>query len=319
MTKSRQAEQCTATSRRSGRRCGRLVIGGGVCIMHGGRAPQVKAKRLERVAIAEQMASSPRRHPGEVLLDAVHTSDVLALNARGKLEGGQAVTVREMRELVDATLRAATLARSALSANAESISAQASVAQAEQVARALSHFMRSVGLARDPDAERALAEAVRFVTPGEESPLVSGQRSRELELSAEQGAAVAQVIRQLVLALGLDVDSEPWVSELVRSMLRGFREDGEAWTSPPPEPPRAWWHQIAARAARELGIADPTAEPRVEVLPALPSNEPVAPTAKAPPEDPPAAPVVPSVPRPSSLVELMQADNKRSFREALGQ
>lgn len=48
-----KGEQCTARSKQSQQRCKRLVVGGGVCVMHGGAAPQVKAARLQRVAIAQ--------------------------------------------------------------------------------------------------------------------------------------------------------------------------------------------------------------------------------------------------------------------------
>lgn len=41
--------QCTATNRQK-KRCGRSpILGGTVCRMHGGAAPQVKAKALERL------------------------------------------------------------------------------------------------------------------------------------------------------------------------------------------------------------------------------------------------------------------------------
>ncbi len=43
--------RCTATSKAKGTRCGRTAIPGGtVCRYHGGAAPQVKAKALERLA-----------------------------------------------------------------------------------------------------------------------------------------------------------------------------------------------------------------------------------------------------------------------------
>lgn len=45
--------QCTAVSRHTKERCKKLVKGGGVCRSHGGAAPQVIAKRRERVAIYE--------------------------------------------------------------------------------------------------------------------------------------------------------------------------------------------------------------------------------------------------------------------------
>jgi len=45
--------QCTAPSRRSGQRCQRHAIRGGtVCIMHGGKAPQVQRKAEDAIAEA---------------------------------------------------------------------------------------------------------------------------------------------------------------------------------------------------------------------------------------------------------------------------
>jgi hypothetical protein len=51
-------EQCSATSKRSGKRCQRRVIGGGPCIMHGGKARQVKARREQRVLLYEAQAKA---------------------------------------------------------------------------------------------------------------------------------------------------------------------------------------------------------------------------------------------------------------------
>lgn len=48
---------CTATSKQSGVRCKRRPIrGGAVCAMHGGKAPQVKAKALERLMALQDPA-----------------------------------------------------------------------------------------------------------------------------------------------------------------------------------------------------------------------------------------------------------------------
>lgn len=47
----REERRCTARSRRSGELCRRWAIRGGtVCIMHGGKAPQVQRKAAERLA-----------------------------------------------------------------------------------------------------------------------------------------------------------------------------------------------------------------------------------------------------------------------------
>lgn len=49
--------RCTATSKAKGQRCGRSAIPGGtVCRYHGGAAPQVKAKALERLQAYQNRA-----------------------------------------------------------------------------------------------------------------------------------------------------------------------------------------------------------------------------------------------------------------------
>lgn len=46
-----EPKKCSATSKRSGKRCEKWAIPGGtVCPMHGGKAPQVKAKAEGRLA-----------------------------------------------------------------------------------------------------------------------------------------------------------------------------------------------------------------------------------------------------------------------------
>jgi hypothetical protein len=68
-------QRCTAMSKTTGERCKRRTYGGGVCRYHGGGSPQVRAKRLERIALAEALARDPARAPAEVLLDVAHQAD----------------------------------------------------------------------------------------------------------------------------------------------------------------------------------------------------------------------------------------------------
>lgn len=72
-----EGNRCTAHNRR-GERCGRRPHPGSrVCVMHGAKAPQARAKAAYRVGFAEELARNPRRHPTEVLRDYGHTLDVL--------------------------------------------------------------------------------------------------------------------------------------------------------------------------------------------------------------------------------------------------
>jgi hypothetical protein len=55
------SQQCPCKSKRSGKQCKRLVVGGGPCAMHGGKAPRVNARREQRILLyeAEQKAAPP--------------------------------------------------------------------------------------------------------------------------------------------------------------------------------------------------------------------------------------------------------------------
>ena len=74
-------EQCTARAKSTSARCQRRVIGGGVCIMHGGKAPQVAAAgeariiELQAQLEAGQLEPAKPRHAAEVLLGSIEASD----------------------------------------------------------------------------------------------------------------------------------------------------------------------------------------------------------------------------------------------------
>lgn len=87
------ARRCTARSKRSGERCKRAaIVGGTVCSAHGGKAPAVAAKALQRVAAAEAQAfveaQVGARGPmslGEVYRELLRTA-ALAVEWRNILE-----------------------------------------------------------------------------------------------------------------------------------------------------------------------------------------------------------------------------------------
>ncbi|MFD8556802.1 hypothetical protein ACFV1N_05875 [Streptosporangium canum] len=73
-----KGEQCTATSKATGERCRLRVVGGGVCRVHGGAAPQVAAAREARVVALQASASSAPvvvRDPATALYGAAQDAD----------------------------------------------------------------------------------------------------------------------------------------------------------------------------------------------------------------------------------------------------
>jgi hypothetical protein len=67
--------QCTATNRQ-GKRCGKPpILGGTVCRMHGGAAPQVKLKAMERLMALQDPAIT---RLGELILDTTFPSTSFA-------------------------------------------------------------------------------------------------------------------------------------------------------------------------------------------------------------------------------------------------
>jgi hypothetical protein len=107
------ARRCRAKSRASGwQQCGRAaVIGGTVCIVHGGKAPQVARKARERATLAEALRLDPARSLVDVMTDQVHAMDLLARRAREAQPGDAA-------QIIDTAERAFRAARDALAAGA---------------------------------------------------------------------------------------------------------------------------------------------------------------------------------------------------------
>lgn len=72
--------RCPATAKGTGQRCQLLVVGGGVCRVHGGRAPQVAARRQVRIIEGRALLAGQvveERDPGEALLAAAHDADAM--------------------------------------------------------------------------------------------------------------------------------------------------------------------------------------------------------------------------------------------------
>jgi hypothetical protein len=113
-----RAVQCKATANRTGQRCRRLaILGGSVCISHGGRARQVREAALRRLALADAVAAADHRSPGEILLSTLHVADVMLRQALADADAQ--LTPEQLSSLVGHLERAQSFARSVLSAGVE--------------------------------------------------------------------------------------------------------------------------------------------------------------------------------------------------------
>lgn len=98
-----QSRKCTAT-RRSGTRCTNwAILGGTVCRMHGGGAPQVKAKAAERLRALVDPAITVLQ---EILADTAHPQRLAA--AREVLERDGHIGANKLQ--VEATITTTTAA-----------------------------------------------------------------------------------------------------------------------------------------------------------------------------------------------------------------
>ena len=105
--------QCTATSKRSGQRCRRLVVGGGVCAMHGGAAPQVAAAREGRVIAARARLAGDAAadvDPHGALLAALTDADAVLQALKASVATGQMSGLDTFGAWIDRTARLAALA-----------------------------------------------------------------------------------------------------------------------------------------------------------------------------------------------------------------
>jgi hypothetical protein len=108
------SDQCTAKSKASGQRCRRWVVGGGVCPMHGGAAPQVRARREARRIQAEAALTGAAvpRDPATALLAAAQDADSILQRIKLTIGRDQELTpalLTALGDWIDRTSRVAKL------------------------------------------------------------------------------------------------------------------------------------------------------------------------------------------------------------------
>lgn len=137
----RRSEQCTATSKRTSRRCGQLVPGGGVCMWHGGAAGQVARQREARLAAAEAQAMYAdefgQRDAGEVLVAAVADVDGIVQKLKARIREAGELKPSDLDALGEWLDRASRMARSVLDARVDERRVRVNERQGELVAAVL--------------------------------------------------------------------------------------------------------------------------------------------------------------------------------------
>lgn len=175
-------ERCTATSKNSGQRCKRYPIPGGtVCVMHGGKAGQVKAKALERLQEAKA-AKFLERFDIEPMTDPIDA----ALTAAGEAKALHDYFREEVTKVAD---------------------------DPTLITKAQGENLRAVLLAYERSLERTFKMAVEIEKLGLET--------RRVRLQETQVIALGQALAKAIERAGLTGEQrenlkQAWADELRR-------------------------------------------------------------------------------------------------------
>lgn len=147
-----RSQQCSATSKRSGEQCRRLATKGThVCMMHGAASARVKTAAAKRVALAEALARGEKRHPWEVLEDALHSADTLMADAMAGVQAGQ-LDAALVDKFVAAIERAHRMAKVNLDAGIDQRKLRLAEAQAGQMHQVFTRVLAQLGLTAEQKA-----------------------------------------------------------------------------------------------------------------------------------------------------------------------
>jgi hypothetical protein len=164
-------------------------LGARFCNSHGGRLPNIRREAAENVAKAKALqregrnplAARERRHPAVVIMDGVHTLDVLHQEAKRLLDKGEDITRDDVVRLTDAAERSVRGGKTAYEVRAiESLDIQARV-DAEAMARVLGAVIDALRL--DPDWNRD-REAVARAAMRRELEAIDAERGRRVAIEA---------------------------------------------------------------------------------------------------------------------------------------
>lgn len=180
-------EPCTAPARSTGQRCKRRPIPGGtVCPIHGGNAPAVRAKGLERLATRalEAKVTAVLAHEGvTTIADPLHELGLLASSSKALADAlGQRVNALRSLEHFDAK-------------SAPTIKAEVQL------------------------YERALDRTHRLL----DSLIKHGYSERQIQIQETEALLVAGVLRRVIAGLGLTVEQQQEAQKLLATEFRNMK------------------------------------------------------------------------------------------------
>lgn len=177
MSSLRLSSQCTATSKRTGQRCGQMVLGGGVCKWHGATAA-VRANQEARVMRirAQAYGEVEERTPAERLLagsrsldDTLQRLEALA----AEQDGADPVLLKEIRAAAESSGRMAKLVQDA---GLDERRLQLAEREQADLGAVVVLTLAAFGLEADAAVVRqTVAAAVERVQAGDSSPLPLAQ------------------------------------------------------------------------------------------------------------------------------------------------
>lgn len=155
-----RASQCTATAKSTGVRCGKLVLGGGVCRLHGGKSPNEVAAREARLVQqrATVLGGAEHRTPAEALMAAGSSLDSGLQAMESLVEAGGVVTADALRELRAQAEASGRMQKLIVDAGIDERRVRISEAQGAQVAVAIRGILD--GLHLTSDQQRLAGEVV---------------------------------------------------------------------------------------------------------------------------------------------------------------
>lgn len=142
--------RCTATAKSTGERCRRWVRGGGVCVKHGGRAPQVAAKREARIIAGQALQLGGDglvdRSPADALLSAAKDADLVIQRLKSQVRDGKGLNLATLGVLGDWIDRVGRLSKVVIDAKLDERAVQLAQADADRVVNAFTETVKVLNL-----------------------------------------------------------------------------------------------------------------------------------------------------------------------------